>query len=204
MRRFVPTVAVLGAILLSVVNVQPVSADTWGTPEVGLKPDGPRHTWCFTDSMAGHDGYKDAAQWAMDKMTELTDMWGDKQTCGGGETDVVFREQEPIIGSPGARGATQCADYADFILNICNRAYVTLDVSVISDQLIEPDDLTMNLKKTTCHEIGHTLGFEHHPSDYYPDHEQDCMRSGNIGAVAGWLRYNDHHVAHINDYLATL
>lgn len=208
MQRFGAISAVICAAVttVSLIGIQQVDADTWGTHAVGLKPDGPRHTWCFADSMAGHDGYKDAAQWAMNTMTKLTHMWGDKQACGGGETDVIFREQHPITAFPGARGATHCEDYANYNNNVCNRAFVTLDVSVISDQGPEPSDLTMNLKKTSCHEIGHTLGFEHHPPDYYPgpDHEQDCMRSGPIGEVAGWLRYNDHHRAHINDYLSTL
>lgn len=85
---------------------------------------------------------------------------------------------------------------------MCNRASVTFDVWVISDELEEPGDLEINLKKTSCHEIGHTIGFEHHPPSYYPDHEQDCMRSGNIGEALAWLRINDHHSAHINGYLA--
>lgn len=72
----------------------------------------------------------------------------------------------------------------------------------ISDELLQPTDLTINLKKTACHEIGHTIGFEHHPPAYYPDNPRDCMRSGNIGETLDWLRINDHHSAHINGYLA--
>lgn len=105
------TLGVAALLMTGGLRLTPAAADEWGTPAVGLKPDGPRHTWCFTNSMDGHDGLKDAVVWAMNVMTNQTHMWGDREPCGGGETDVILHEAHPIDTHPGARAVTQCVEW---------------------------------------------------------------------------------------------
>ncbi len=154
--------------------------------------------------MDGHDGLKDAFKWAKNELGGSTVMTTDQIPCNG-NVDMKAREIEPIPGAAGALGATECVDYADQAQNICNSANLTFDIANMSNNLSEPGDLTINMEKTSCHEIGHTVGFEHHPDSYYPPtgtHDKDCMRSWIINEASTWLRINGHHVNHINSYLS--
>lgn len=84
-----------------------------------------------------------------------------------------------------------------------------------SDGDDEAGEVMRNFKKTACHELGHSLGFFHHPlndqgppdrGNYYDGsggtHAQDCMVRGHLEQADNWMRYNQHHRDHINNYLS--
>jgi len=80
----------------------------------------------------------------------------------------------------------------------CESYYARLNKSVISDSA-HP---AAQKKKTSCHELGHTVGVRHYSAGSSPDGSTDsCMRSGPAAGEAWNTRYGDHQVKkHINPY----
>jgi hypothetical protein len=86
----------------------------------------------------------------------------------------------------GVRGSTGCA-----VLNgsVCDRNNVTIDIAELNIGTNDEDDQT----KTTCHELGHTVGLTHGGAS------EDCMISGERPSTASqWEHYGSHHTYHIN------
>ncbi|WP_436701478.1 hypothetical protein [Nocardioides sp. BYT-33-1] len=84
--------------------------------------------------------------------------------------------------------------------NFCDRWRVRINFS----ELRNYDGVTdYAVRKTTCHEIGHTAGMAHYGNgDPYftsPDGSTDsCLRSGYYGGGQAWTRtYGNHHIAHV-------
>lgn len=98
------------------------------------------------------------------------------------ETDVAWWEGQ--IDGP-VRGQTFCEDFDTH----CDQFFVTIDYNYIV-QNSDPDP--ENVKKTICHELGHTVGLTH-GSEY-----GGCMVSGAVNGDVQWRRYASHHRNHIN------
>ena len=87
------------------------------------------------------------------------------------------------------RGSTFCENYDTY----CDQYYVQIDLNYII-QSSEPDD--ENIKKTMCHELGHSVGLSH-GSTY-----GGCMVSGAVNGDVTWRRYSSHHKGHINGWFS--
>ncbi|WP_183095730.1 hypothetical protein [Nocardioides stalactiti] len=102
--------------------------------------------------------------------------------------DVQFRVETG--GRPGDdRGLWHCVD-PNYSNGKCGKATVTIWPDVI-DAEAAPGDYELNLRKTACHEVGHTVNQKHHAPPY-----DDCMVSGNVGS--GHQKYNQDHRNFIN------
>jgi hypothetical protein len=60
------------------------------------------------------------------------------------------------------------------------------------------------LRKTICHEIGHSVGLTHYKNDAYPsapEGQPDCMIVGPLESSSdAWRVYSAHHKSHINGH----
>jgi hypothetical protein len=182
---------------LALTATAPATADPWGTgtSDTGAHPDGSTHNWCWGAGfdVALQDNVTSSMNNALGGPTDATVEF--KSSCklsGDGETDVVWFDGDL---SAGTRGSTFCEDSDD--ANQCDQFYVTLDPAELNTG---PADDELDTTKTTCHELGHTVGLTHGPGggDGGAD---DCMISGERpSANIQYERYSAHHRGHINDW----
>lgn len=179
----------------------------------GLRADGANLTWCLSNSLDGYSGMQDTAQWAIEHLAVNTAMTSTAVSACASNTDVRFIRAD--LGD-GTWGSTSCNN--PLTSTVCDSFNVIQDRSSqittltdegdpYSDGRSEDGELTLNFKKTWCHEVGHVASLDHHPADfnnrysYYdgstPDRVADCMVRGHIEAAASWIRYNAHHKADI-------
>jgi len=179
----------------------PASADPFGldTPTVnvsgvGAIPDNFDHTYCF-----------DGAGWTPSLRTVVnTQMVNlDSQTsyfdtlppppCFA-QTDVWF---QVTVLPAGVRGDWSCrlwGDGADGVPNSGDERCAGATVRISSDPLVLTND--HQRRKTTCHEIGHSVGLAHGTDT--TTFWNDCMVSGAVPAGIQWEQYNAHHIVHAN------
>ncbi len=148
----------------------------------GCVPDGGDHTWCDSVFFTFDDALMAAREHALDNMVAQTNY--QRNHVGGYQGDCpsstdTYWIVDDTLGS--TRGTYQCKDFNSD--GNCAHAWIRLNPRALTDGL--------NERKTACHELGHSLGLEHHPSPY-----NDCMMSGPV--TSGHQRYNDYHVARIN------
>lgn len=181
------------ALLLptSAANADP--AFPGGRPDTG----GGTHTWCVINNPAVvlHET-------AYDSMLHMRD-----QTIVGRayhdpcvpSTDVKWVWNPYLQGD--AYGTAVCvAEHSD---GKCDQFIVTLYRKII-DLAPYPDS---QLRKTACHELGHTLGVSHYTGSNYPgsDTSHSCLRSGDVPTPnKSWhTTYGKHHVnSHINPWFS--
>jgi hypothetical protein len=149
----------------------------------GCVPDATPHTWCDSVFFTFEDALKQAREHALDNMVSQTNY--SRQHVGTYQGDCpsstdTFWIVDDSLGS--TRGTYQCRSFND--AGNCAHAWIRLNPDALSNQL--------NRNKTACHELGHSLGLEHHPSPY-----NDCMMSGAV--TSGHQSYNGAHVNRIND-----
>jgi predicted Zn-dependent protease len=108
-------------------------------------------------------------------------------------------------------GETQCTAV---LANVCDRFRSTVNGPFIREHY--PDSMDnfqlyrdRQMRKTACHELGHTLGLFHYTTDddrynngstaLYTD---SCQRSGWTGLTGdAWTRtYEEHHINHIDGW----
>lgn len=141
--------------------------------------DSSLHTYCFlstfnTDSSVGHYAMRDA----LDNTTDMTDVY---ESCNN-NTDVWFQEANLAAG---IRGSSTCAVAVSS--SVCNRSIVTLDFPELDIGSNDWEDR----RKTSVHEVGHSVGLNHDTSS--------AMISGEIPSTSlVWRRYSNHDISHIN------
>jgi len=178
----------------AVVMISLVSLLTWAGPpanaadhncnenNAGCVPDGGDHTWCDSVFFTFEDALMAAREYALDNMVAQTNYGRNHVGSYEGEcpssTDTYWIVDDSL-GS--TRGYYQCKSFNDD--GNCAHAWIRLNPDALTN--------TLNRRKTACHELGHSLGLEHHPSPY-----GDCMMSGAV--TSGHQQYNSYHVARIN------
>lgn len=166
----------------------PASADPWGTgtSDTGAHPDGSTHNYCFGNGLdyALLDNINTSMNDALGGPTHAVIEY--KSTCvmtGSSETDVVWLDTD----LPGLlRGLAACNDFSN---GECDQTHVYLDPVKLNEGNGDNADTT----KTTCHELGHTVGLTHGPGGGN-NRGNDCMISGERPtANIGYERYSAHH-----------
>lgn len=192
-RLLMPAVALATTWLMAA----PASADTW--PYSPHPPDRGTHTFCFASEYMPNTIVQGAAFPTFDNIAVQTVVNVEYHgTCKDG-TDARVGQQD--LGNT-IFGETTCV-----LLNsnsFCDRWRVRINYSLINSYSSTSTATTNGVRKTVCHEVGHTLGLAHYGNgDPYfnsPDGSTNsCMISGYQGGGQAWTRtYGPHHVGHIN------
>lgn len=180
-RRYVGFAAVVVVFQLAqLLFVLPSNADSFGTcgPASPCIPDSYEHTFCYGSSLDGQSNMKDAIQYAMGNMDDQTYYYKNFVSSCGSTTDVKWTD-----GNLGVHvyGNWTC----DLGLNgdgYCEGGTATVNITRLDGEL--------NKQKTSCHELGHSLGAMH------DDNAADCMKNGPV--EVGHKTYSNHHIDHIN------
>lgn len=154
----------------------PATAHDWG-----VYPDSATHTWCMGATTDSYPDLKDAIRYAMTNLDSQTDMSVPISGGCASSTDVQWVEANIAP----ARGQWDCIDGSG---STCFKARLTVDYDQIN---FESGPLGVNLRKTACHELGHSVGQDHHAKPY-----GDCLVSGAVDSLH--QDYNGDHVGFIN------
>ncbi len=182
------TLFALAALMLASMTVMssPAGADT---AQPGGPPDGGDHSWCYLANFEEQT----AADAAMTRLRNQTDVTTSYPGSCGEHTDVRWRQG----GLTDAFGEAVCvARWAGS--GDCDVYRITMDMGAINNA---PQPVRQR-SKTSCHELGHTVGVRHYTAPDRPgnDTEDSCMRSGTVNA--NWTNitvYGNHHrTQHIN------
>lgn len=185
--RIAGLMAVLAAFLVPLSGT--ATADT---PQPDGPPDGGDHSWCYLDSF----NQETAADAAMTRLRNQTDVTTNFPGSCLEHTDVRWRQDNLADAYGEAECRTRWAGSDD-----CDTYRLTLDMGEINAAPRPVDQRS----KTSCHELGHTVGVRHYFGTDYPggDTEHSCLRSGEV--TAAWTNitlYGNHHRngnGHIND-----
>lgn len=124
---------------------------------------------------------------SLDNQTDMYDLYA--SSCGS-QTDVQA-ERSNNAYMPGIRGSYQCLTFISG--SVCDTGRLRMNVDLLVDYT--------QRRKTFCHEIGHSVGLEHYTSagmGVVAGENNDCMKSGAVGADLWWIEYSQHHRDHIN------
>lgn len=157
------------------------------TAQPGGPPDGGTHSWCYLSGF-NQETAADAAMTRLRNQTQVRTLY--PGACGD-HTDVRWR-QAPLAGF---YGFAECRTRRN---GNCDTYTLTLDMGAINNAARPVDQRS----KTSCHELGHTVGVRHYSDNDFPgdDTAHSCLRSGEV--TANWtniLLYGGHHrTDHIN------
>lgn len=156
----------------------PVAADTFPGNYDSALADSALHTFCLTSTFTTDPS---VARYAMDILDATTDMWDSEQSCAM-STDVWWWQSDLPAGT---RGQRSC--YSHSSPGICDSSDIDLDFPELD---IGTDDW-YDRRKTSVHELGHSVGLNHDT--------ESAMISGEIPSTAlQWRRYSAHDIGHIN------
>lgn len=181
--RFKLKFVVVPALVSLVLTLGVVGSSSADSPQPDGPPDKGKHTWCYMSGFTVTATADAAMTWLRTQTAVDTAYYS---TCTA-KTDVRWSQ-----GSlPSAYGMAECKvrDANDY----CDRYRITLDTATI-DGSLHPDS---QRRKTSCHELGHTVGVRHYSNSDYPgsDTTHSCLRSGEVPAAdkAWHTRYGAHH-----------
>ncbi|MFD0687800.1 hypothetical protein [Actinomadura fibrosa] len=165
----------------ALVTVQ-TQAQATPFPELRLA-DNATHTYCITGG-GWTSARRTSAVWGMNRLANTTDMSAKSESCTI-KTDVVWRTKNLEAG---VRGRTKCVR---LIGPKCDSAAIWMDFP----ELAKGTDDWYDYRKTAVHEIGHTIGFDHHASGSH----KCAMISGEVPSRSiVWRSYTAHDRSHIN------
>jgi hypothetical protein len=171
----------IAAALAVAVAVAPAPAAANPFPATMLA-DSSLHTYCYT---AGFDTDQSIASYAMntvlDGTTDMTDSFT-AGNCANLTLDVWWWE-ENLPGT--TRGMWECVDQVN--ATTCDSSDITLDFAELDEGINDWYDR----RKTSVHEVGHSVGLGHDAIS--------AMISGEVPGIGlVWRRYSPHDLAHIN------
>ncbi|MFG2004117.1 hypothetical protein ACGFNU_33655 [Spirillospora sp. NPDC048911] len=176
--RILAVAAVASGALVAVQA--PAQATPW--PEDRLA-DNATHTYCITGG-GWTTNRRTSVVWGMNRLANTTDMSASSESCTI-KTDVIWRTKN-LEG--GVRGRTRCTKT---IGPRCDSNTIWIDFPEIA----EGTDDWYDYRKTAVHEIGHTVGFDHHVTGSH----QCAMISGEVPSRAiAWRSYSAHDRSHLN------
>lgn len=185
MKAWVLAMTLVIAGLLGVVNAPTAVADP---AQPDGPPDGGDHVWCYLPSFH-QEVAADAAMTRLRNQTVVTTSF--PGACGD-HTDVRWRQGD----LNGSYGRAECQ--LRRTNGTCDVYNITLAMATI-DAAARPIE---QRTKTSCHELGHTVGVQHYSGNDFPggDTAHSCLRSGEV--TASWTNltiYGQHHrTQHIN------
>lgn len=186
------------AIASAVAGVVPAAADPYGSipgasADTGPYPDPNPHSSCFGTWPAA-EGW-----WALQSLATTdanSDMNSVLEVCNWSGSDWTDIHAQIFDLPPGVRGRNSCTASHGGVT--CDRNDVLIDLGQIT---LDGNDYEANVRKTLCHEFGHSMGLTHYKSSAFPDapeNQQDCMISGVVNYSNTWFVYSAHHKSHIN------
>ncbi len=187
-------IALLTTPAATLIPQSPAIADT--DDPIGTPDDNP-HSYCWGANLDNFEKgeINDQMLWT-ENNTDVVKHWD--STCAFGSGDKTDMHMMDVnIPELGVRGQAFCTSHN--LSGSCNRFDVQLDTGEIGAQ---GGPYTANVRKTICHEIGHTLGLDHYSKN--PDWsspvegQHDCMISGATSDNVTWRTYGEHH---INDHI---
>jgi hypothetical protein len=171
-------VVAASAFALSVLAA-PAAADTFPGNYDAALADSSLHTFCLTSTFTTDPSI---ATYAMDVLDSTTDMWDSHYSSCDNSLDVWWWEWD-LPGS--LRGQRTC--YAYNSAGRCDSSDIDIDLA----QLDIGSDDWYDRRKTSVHELGHSVGANHD--------SESAMISGEIPSTAlQWRRYSAHDIGHIN------
>lgn len=174
----------LMVVALSAVSQGVAQAHTVGPPG-GYYADNATHTFCYASGV-GAD-YKSEFSAAMTTLSS-TDMYVDYDSNCDFQTDVALKEISSSVVV--WRGQAECTVWESS--SVCSHSIVTLNRFQLST--------AFQARKTSCHEIGHTVGLPHYnPGNPGTGNTNGCMVSGAVSESSVWHNYSSHErYGHIN------
>lgn len=169
----------LVALSATVIPALDAEADTFGGcygagDAEGCVPVNTSHSYCWHSSMT--TVFKSHATNSMVYLSAYTIYTAPLHSTCTASTDARWMLSN--LGSL-TRGRYTCELITGFLT--CQRATLRLNPNLLTDG--------ENRRKTTCHELGHSVGLRHGGT-------ADCMRSGAVNTW--WTTYSPHHIDHIN------
>jgi hypothetical protein len=170
-----------GALALALPAV--ASANVFpGNADATIADNG-THTYCYTSGFTTDQSVASYAMNVLDTTTDMSVIFGvPPSTCFYMDTDVWWWENDQPAGT---RGLRRC--WLESPEGICQSSDVFLDYAELNIGANDWEDR----RKTSVHELGHTIGLGHTGLG--------AMISGEIPDTSiTWRRYGAHDLGHIN------
>lgn len=176
------------------------------------RPDANPNHWCLGASTNGFASLRQSMQWAITNAHNNTDINTSPMASCSASADVRWQEGGGLSDS--LMGVYRCTDWAgasnpqvcysaDVVVNRSAHTYYANHNTYGSDGTPETGEFDLNIDMSSCHELGHQMGLAHHDVAWYASYANDCMRNQWLEAEqanAGWRKYNQHHIDHVNAY----
>jgi len=207
-RAGLATLAAVALTLPAVLAGSPAAADAWPYGSLS-RPDTGGHSYCYHNVFTPNQTLHDQIALSMQRMQVQTEVEYSYHSSCQTHTDVRWQQRE--AGTDGeAFGTASC--YSHWEDGRCDEWIIRINWDLIAGW-DNPDLNNANqARKTSCHELGHTLGLAHYgngdpyhnPPDWVmdngePQYIQSCMRSGVADSGALWTKsWGAHHIGHVN------
>lgn len=175
-----PAIALILVAAFLAATSQHVAADTFPGNEDTRVADSFIHTFCYTTTFTTDTSVGSYAMGTV--LDDTTDMRDSFHSSCGNTTDVWWIEGN-LSGT--LRGYRVCV--VAISSSVCDRSNVYLDYA----QLDIGSNDWHDRRKTSVHEIGHSVGLDHDTSS--------AMITGEVPSTAlAWRRFSSHDIGHID------